>query len=328
MTTTRLLGGSSSFKEHIYRIIAKIFSLNYNEYDYGLNIKQAIKTNFVEYGIELPFKIIKIFVFYSDLTIFIMSFILILIIFIYIYGITKRNNLVLLKIKAGKIMLIGLILFACGYSAFLLTTDIAFTTTGIGNRVTIGAAIGIAIIFVGLITGISRLIKRERFRNIFFSLSIAALCFTGFLIINTISVYWVKAYQSENAALKEIKSHLPALPDSTRFMLDGICPYIGPAIVFESHWDLIGAIRIAYSNKSLEADVISNDLQITDEGFVTSIYNYKMFYPYDILIYNYLEKKTYRISNKEQALKYFNSAISNYSNTCPLAHEGHGVEIF
>jgi hypothetical protein len=245
-----------------------------------------------------------------------------------VYFLTKKYSLKLQNVKPFIIILVGLILLCCGYSVFLLTTDISFTTAGIGNRVAIGAALGVAVIYIGLIAGISSLIKSERFRNVFFSLSITALCFCGFLIINTISVYWVKAHQSENAILKEIKGQFPTLPDSTRFMLDGICPYIGPAIVFESGWDIAGALKVTYSNKSLNADVISPNMLVTEEGFESYIYNYRHFYPYEILIYNYLEKKTYGISNRKDAIRYFNSTTSNYNNTCPRGSEGHGVNIF
>ncbi len=329
VTSFRMMGSEVSFTEHLYYLFLNAIRLDYNEYDYGFNIIQSLKTAFVEYGIQLPEKLITIYNYYPDIHIFIIGIILALIIFIYLYKAVSIYNLKIFSFKTiGKMLLAGLILFFVGYSIFFTNYSIAFTPTGIANRVSIGASLGVAIILISLTTGICLLIKHDKLRNIFFSLAVTGLCVSGFIINNTISSFWVEAGQAENEILEEIKNEFPSLPDSTRFMLDGVCPYFGPAIVFESSWDLAGAMRIAYSRKDLRADVISPNLTVTEEGFTTSLYEVDYFYQYDILIYNYNEKKTFLISSMEDAIKYFESVDSNYNGNCPYGQEAHGVKIF
>lgn len=328
-TSARMMGTETSFFDHMYWLLVNTFRLDYNEYDYGLNIKQAISTNFADYGIELPLKLFTIFNNYSDVKVFFLSIVITFLIFGYLYTILRKHDHKTFNLRnAVKLILLGITLFGLGYSIFLTNYNIAFTPTGIGNRVSIGAALGIAVIWIGIVTGITGMIKYEKLRNIFFGLSVTFLCVTGIIINNTISAFWVKAYQSEKVVLAEIKNQFSSFPDSSKLMLDGVCPYEGPAIVFESNWDLAGALRILYSKRDLKADIIAPTLKVTDDGFTTTLYEVEYNYPYELLIYNYNEKKIFRISNKEDALKYFESVDSNYNGICPYGHEAHGVKIF
>jgi len=329
VTSVRMLGNETSLTEHFGWLIINIFRLDYSEYDYGFNIKQSLLTNFVEYGIQLPDKLLQVYNYYPDKIIFVAGLLLAFLIFGYLYNVAKKYDLKIFSLKtAGKLIIAGLILFFWGYSIFLTNYSIAFSTTGVANRVSIGASIGIAVVWIGVITGISVIIKQEKLRNIFFSLSVTALCVSGFIIINTISSFWIKAYETENKILEEVKKQIPDLQENARFMLDGVCPYNGPAIIFESNWDLAGALKIAYSKKTLKADIITPNLGITEDGFVTSMYGEEYFYPYDILIYNHNEKKSYRINNLEDALNYFETARTYYNGGCPEGYEAHGVKIF
>ncbi len=112
-------------------------------------------------------------------------------------------------------------------------------------------------------------------------------------------------------------------------LLDGICPYIGPAIVFESNWDLQGALMIMYRNYDLRADIVNPSLKVHEDGISTSIYGDKSRYPYQqLLIYNFAQKLTYPIINAETANRYFSQYNPDYSNGCPPSQEGLGVSIF
>ena len=329
VTTVRLLGNETSLTEHFGWLILNIFRWDYSEYEYGFNVKQSLVTNFIEYGIQLPDKLLQVYSYYPDKMILLVGLLIAFLIFILIYNVVKKYEIKFFSLRtAGKYFLAGIVLFFWGYSIFFTNYSIVFTPTGIGNRVSIGASIGIAVIWIGLIIGLSSIIRHQKFRNIFFSLSVAALCFSGFIIINTISSFWIKAYETEKNILEEIKNQIPVLQEGTRFMLDGVCPYSGPAIIFESNWDLAGALRIIYSKKDLKADIITPNLGINEEGFITSLYEEELFYKYDILIYNYNEKKFYIISNLDDAIHYFESVNTNYNDICPEGHEAHGVKIF
>ena len=324
-----MMGSDNSFLDHICGLLANTFRFDYGDYDYGFNIVQAFKINFIEYGIGLPQKLLHIYSYYPNIQVFLLSLLLTLIIFGYLFKVVKRYDFTIFKWNSFiKMISVGLIIFFWGYSIFLTNYSIAFSTTGVANRVLIGVSIGIVIIFIGLFTGISALIKNIKFRNILFSALVTFVCVSGFIINNTIASFWKEAYKVENETMDEIKNNFPYLPGKTKFILDGICPYIGPAIVFESSWDIGGALRLAYSDTTLQADVISPDLQITEEGIITSIYEVDYFYPYEILIYNFNEKKVFGISNMEEAIKYFETVDSNFNNTCPEGYETHGVKIF
>ena len=329
VTSVRMMGSDTSFFDHLSGLLANTFRLDYGDYDYGFNIVQSFKTNFIEYGIELPTKLIHIYNNYPSLPIFFIGLFLTLLIFGYLFFIVKKYDFVIFKLKSFVIMiLLGLIIFFWGYSIFLTNYSIAFSTTGVANRVTIGVAIGIAIIYIGLITSISTLIKNIKFRNIFFSSLVTFTCVSGFIITNTIADFWKDAYIFQNETMVEIKNKLPELPENTNLIIDGICPYNGPAIIFECSWDMGGALRIAYSDTTIQGDVVAPDLQVTDEGIVTSIYETDYFYPYNILIYNFNEKDVFNISNKDEAIEYFESVNSNFYNNCSESHETHGEKIF
>lgn len=51
-----------------------------------------------------------------------------------------------------------------------------------------------------------------------------------------------------------------------------MCPYRGPAIVFESNWDLAGALGVHSGDHSLRADVITHRLKVDNRGISTFLY--------------------------------------------------------
>lgn len=227
------------------------------------------------------------------------------------------------------LIVLGIFIFVLGYSIFLRSQNVINTLTGIGNRIALAGSLGVAISTVGAVGLTGYLIPTDRLRKIFFVSGIAILCTCEFIIINTIGSFWVKAYANEQEILHKIRSNMDTLPRGSTLLLDGACPYVGPAIVFESSWDLEGALRIIYKDNSLNADIIKPNLRIGEEYLSTFIYSFEEKYPYgNLFIFNSKNNLTYRLKSKEDAELYFQKRHPEYKNSCPTGVDGIGVQVF
>ena len=158
--------------------------------------------------------------------------------------------------------------------------------------------------------------------------SIAAIGGSGFLIVNVIAQFWQEAYGREQRVLAAIQRRFPTLPPHSTLLLDGVCPYAGPAVVFESNWDLKGALHTYYRDPTLKADVVTPRLSVTDAGIVTIIYGQPTTYPYDpgLFVYHAGTGEVWPLPDVASARAYFASVPS--SGRCPAAVEGVGVPLF
>jgi hypothetical protein len=225
----------------------------------------------------------------------------------------------------------GFAIFVVGYSIFLTTNQIVVASTGIGNRTNIAASIGVALIQVGGLFWLSSIFRIPSIRKNVQIAGIAMLCMISLLINSDIATYWTDAYSREKTVLAGILDDNPHLEPQSTLILDGVCPYEGPAIVFESWWDLAGALRIEYLDKSLEADVVTPFMTIEPGGLRASIYwgGLQHIHPYDNLkIYNYQDKQTYEIPDELSARRYFKSINPDFDSNCPPGEAGTGVAIY
>ncbi len=295
-------------------------------------IMGAIRVSYGDYGLNLPYVIWKIFHDYPDWKVFAVGGVLGLIVFGYLYR-TARRAKVELPNQARMLSFIiwGLVVFGLGYAIFLINTSAGNSATGLDNRVAIAAAVGVALSLVGGIGWVSTLLPSDQLRRCFFCMVVALLCTSGFLIINTIASFWIAAYRQEQEVLADIRQQFPTLPAGSTFILDGVCPYVGPAIVFESSWDLAGALLMIYRDYTLRADVVTPNLWVTENGLTKSLYWGAIVdhYPYEkLFVYHFGRKVTYQLPDAEAARLYFQTFNPDYSNGCPEGHEGHGVSIF
>ncbi|MBD2069391.1 hypothetical protein H6F93_18005 [Leptolyngbya sp. FACHB-671] len=316
MTTTRQ--GELEFKEHL----GWLFQL----------FKDAVTISYGDYGFKLPRIVGSIIYSQTNWVILILGGLVGLVVFSYLFHIVKLQNINLLNYTNGlKLTLASFFVFAAGYSIFLLTQNAQNSAAGISNRIAIASAIGVAFTFIGLIGLASSFIRTNRSRKVLFCLLIALLCSSGFIINNAIASYWADAYRQEQNILADIQQHLPSLKDDATLILDGICPYSGPAVVFESNWDLAGALRIIYKTYTLKADVVTPNLQVNEDGLTTALYYGSLVshYPYEnLLIYNIKDKLVHEITDADAAYRYFQTFNADYDNNCPKGREGHGVRIF
>lgn len=301
---------------------------------YIWNIKRvalgAVSTSYGSYGVLLPEKVIRIILDHPDLVIFSLAAIIGLAVFIYLHhthawtaatgSLTTRQWAIL----GG----VGLVTFGLGYAISLITFDIGFSPAGINNRTAIAAAVGVAVTYVAGIGIVSSLLRSERARLITFSLLTALLCASGFLIINTIASFWVKADRHQRALIESLTRH--EIPPRATVLLDSVCPYMGPGIIFETNWDVSGMLQIEF-DPSLIGDVIKPTTQVLDEGLRTILYDDVIHvYPYgeQLLVYHADQQRMYRLASKDDALRYFEVDRTIDLADCPAGIEGRGISIF
>jgi hypothetical protein len=184
---------------------------------------------------------------------------------------------------------------------------------------------------VGGIVVIGIPISRERLRDAVFAGGVAIAAGTGVLIIGTIGAFWEEAYRQEQRVLHDIRLAFPDLPPETTLILDGVCPYSGPAIVFDAGWDLAGALRIVYGDYTIRADVVTPNLTVEETGLKSSLYGGLLVneYPYRrMLLYHAGLQRHFALDDADAARRYFQAYNPTRDGNCPPGREGHGVRIF
>ena len=219
----------------------------------------------------------------------------------------------------------GLVVFVLGYAIFLTNYNVQFTTTGIANRSAIAAALGAALCIVGAIGSLASVSAAPRVARVVFAALLAGVAGCGFLIVNTLAQAWVDAYRIERRTLADIQQRLPSMPPRSTLILDGVCPYVGPAIVFESNWDLAGALQVVYHDETLAADVVTPRLVVGAEGLTTRIYGRATTYPYGTALFVFVAGRgdVVPLPDAAAARAYF--AGSAHARSCPAGMEGMGV---
>lgn len=310
-TTIRL--GSFNYPGDILYLLTSIFS-----------------THFLELGLKQPLIWWEILSKYPDPVILTTGIVIFWYMFAYLLSIFFFKKA---ELPGGtffrSLTFISMLIFLLGYAIFFTNNRVGFSPTGIDNRVAIAASIGIAFIIVSFLGWISRSLLPENIAKIVFCFTVSLICTGGFLVINFLSSFWGFAYSQGQIVLADIKTNFPNIQKDTTLILDGICPYSGPAPVFESQWDLKGALQSIYKDPTIKADVVTPRLKVKEEGIETQIYTFNSLYPYrNLYIYNFKTKSTHQINNAGEANSYFQKYNSDFNNNCPPAKAGHGVSIF
>jgi hypothetical protein len=326
--TTRLRVRAGVF-ERLTTIPAHAVALDYADYDWGLNVRKAIAVGFGDYGFRLPVVVWKS-IHYATVPSVILAAVCGLTACMYVHHVLRRRNAeVPGPVGALAFVVAGPILFLLGYATFLTTPDLELTASGIGNRTAIAAAIGVAVFWIGAIASICNLLNSDRLQIRCFSLLLGGLCATVLVIDNGIASFWVAAYTRQQEIAARIGDQFPAGPPAgSTLMLDGICPYEGPAIVFESSWDLAGMLQALYGDHTLQADVVTPALQVNADGLSTTLYAEVSHYPYNNLrIYNVSRGASVELVDAESVRRYFD-LYPDRGRRCPSGREGYGVAVF
>jgi hypothetical protein len=294
---------------------------------------QAVTVDYGELGVGLPGVAGKILRESPDPAVCTVSLIVGCLVFFYLDLVARRSDITLPGPRASLAWILGgVTVFFAGYAIFLFTRNAQISVTGIGNRVSTAATLGVALSLVGGAALAGSLLRSVRWRDLLFSVLIASLCAGGTLTINTLASFWATAYNQERAVLSEIRQRFPTLPPETTLLLDGVCPYRGPAIVFESNWDLASALRLLYRDWSLRADVVTPNLTVTEQGIATSLYygSIEALYPYNdrLFVYNRTRTTSHPLPDAESARAYFAGFNPDRDSDCPRGREGEGVPVF
>ena len=231
---------------------------------------------------------------------------------------------------------LGLVVFGLGYAIFLTNYNAFATATGIANRVAMAGSVGVALCFVAAAGLIGTLLPSPDGRRRGFAALVAVLAASGFILTTTIASFWIEAYEQEQRVLTAIYDHFPTLPQGGTVLLDGVCPCIGPAVVFESNWDLAGALLMHYRDYELQADVIARTTKLEADALTTSIYAdglgegvyTRYLYGEHVYVYDYKRDTSTTLLNVEAARLYFQTHNPDFGASCPEGRAGYGVPIF
>jgi len=213
-----------------------------------------------------------------------------------------------------RLLLLGIAAFLLGNATFLIVPSVVFTSTGMDNRVQVAAAIGVAMIFAALISlGTNALPPRRR--GITFCAVIAVISASAFARMSTIEHYWADAPALQQKVLTAARADLQSLPPNSTVILDGVCPYFGPAVVFETSWDVGGALALALA-RPVAGDAVSSRMSLNAKGLQTSMYKEPSFYPYgpELYIYNPSKHQVVQLNDAETAVRYF---ANRRPTSCP-----------
>jgi hypothetical protein len=325
--TTSRLGALSSLPVHLATNIRQAFAPAGAETDYGLNLERAGLVHFTTYGLGLPHAAWRLARAVPDAANVGVAVVVALTVLGYLRHVLGRPGAALPSLRLALVLLgAGLGVFGLGYSIFIVYGGLQLTPSGIGNRTAIAAAVGVAASLVGVIGFLTSGLPAA-WRRIAFPALVALVCGAGCAVTNSLASYWIDAYARARQVITDIERTVPALPPETTLLLDGICPYLGPAVVFESSWDLAGALAIVYGDRSLRADVVTPALEVDDDAIITRLYGTRYSYPYDrLLVYHAGRRTIDRLSDAATARRYLAATVTERA-ACPHGSEGFGVPV-
>lgn len=222
------------------------------------------------------------------------------------------------------LLLLGAAAFILGHATYLVVPSILFAPTGVANRSLVAAAIGVAIVLAALSALAARTVP-VRLRTAALAAIVSLIALFGVVRINAIARYWAEAPALQRQVLEPARRDLRALPANSTVILDGVCPYHGPAVVFETWWDVGGALSIALG-RPVKGDIVTPRMSRTAAGLETSIYQEPAIYPYGrgLYVYNPVRRSLVALDNAASAERYFRGTDRA---ECPVSFPGHGVLI-
>lgn len=327
VTIRATLGGTLDLLPVILRQLVK---WDYGPHDVGLNARKAVEIGYGDLGLALPRTAWGLADRYPGGGVIVVALAMALMVAAYL-GQAGREEAGRWPAPRGwgGLVLAGLLVFVLGYAIFVTNTQIQFSVAGVANRVAIVATIGVALALAGLI-GWLCLALPGRWRARGFGGAVALLCCCGFVVCATIGSFWGEASAQQRAILDATRRDYATLPPGATLLLDGACPYAGPAPVFESAWDYAGALSVVYGDPGARADIVTPRLTLEPAHVSTVIYGaLEKRYPYglDLLAYDYARGTTTALSDYATASAYFQRANPDRGSGCPAGQEGFGVRL-
>ena len=324
--TTVRLGAEHGLRAQVVDIARRAVRRDLDRREYGLNGVNAARVHFRDYGVLLPVNALRL-ARHAPAAVLVLTLVFGILTCAYLAATLDGSRWPVPRQWAG-LLLGGIVVFALGYAIFLTNYNVQFTTTGIANRTAIVATLGAAMGIAGGLGWLIAYVRSARARSLTFAGLVAVYAGGGFLCVNAIANYWIEADGAERRILGDIRQRFPTLAPESALILDGVCPYIGPAIVFEADWDLAGALQVMYGDSTLKANVLTPRFRLEADALSFSIYGQWTKYPYSsrLLVYTPRTGELHPITDRKAAEAYFGKALAAWS--CPPGHEGIGVEVF
>jgi hypothetical protein len=239
----------------------------------------------------------------------------------YVWWIGRRDRESLIGARQWRdCMRVGLVALVLGYAIFLTNRQVLFRSAGIDNRVNAAAALGVAAILVGGIGWIAARLTEQRGIALF-SASVGCIVASGVFIIATLGSFWTSAADEQHAILSSFQRTASTLPPSSTVVLDGVCPEIGPAVVFADQWDLRGALALAYHDPSIAADAATEALRAgprrleLDMTFLGARSTRTYAYGPHLFVYDFPRRTLHVLHDRNEAAGYVSSERPSFS--CP-----------
>ncbi len=321
------LGGLSNEPQRIEKILTGLLRTDAVDGDYGLNIPRALAVNFGDHVLRLPAHAWALRGRVPGPALPVATIVLALAAAGYLRFVGRRERWVPghWAVLAGA----GFVVFALGYAIFLTNSAIQITPTGVGNRTSLAAGLGLAMVVAGALGWLVSALPLGTWRGPVFATVLAVYLSCGAFTTVALGSYWGESYPRQQAVIADIRAHLPDLAPKSTIFLGGVCPYVGPAIVFESSWDLAFALRIAYDDRTISADVVSPSFTAGPSAISTFLYDEEYDWPYgpNTLLYDYRSKRVVPLVDQAATLEALR-AMRLPSPDCPPSKEGIGVRVF
>ncbi|MBK9715238.1 MAG: hypothetical protein IPO81_28710 [Kouleothrix sp.] len=304
-----------------YKVLVTVrvnVAIDYASHVAGL-VAGALRVNYGTYGVGLPYIAWWILRNAPSWPTIALAAATGLAIFLYLARVAGRNDA---ELPGRRIWLalgaLGLAVFGLGYAIFLVNADVWFTSTSLGNRIGIAAALGVAISFVAALGWAGALLPAP-FRWRALCLLVAALCASGFLITNTLGSFWGVAALRQQAIVRDIRQRLPTLAPGSAVIVDGACLEHGGAYLFTGGRDVAALLAIAYGDPSLQGTAVIEPARVTADGLAISTFRRERSYPYgeNLLIYNAAWKQVERLTDAAAARGYFQRSGFDPARDCP-----------
>lgn len=293
-------------------------------------VHQAVFIDFYQLGIAYPRVFFKALVYHFDFSVFAAAVAIGLLVFFFLRWSIASQLETISQITWKRVIAAGFAVFILGYTIFFSTDQVSFHKTGVANRTSIAAALGIALCFLG-IAGYFSTKLAPRLRIPAFSFLVSLICASGALINDTLAQYWVQGYEEERVVIQKIANHHFSMNLGGSFLVDGICPYIGPAPILESWWEVSGIAQLLFHRPDLNGDAISSRIRWTRDALITDIYGEEKSYPYGsrFVLYNVALDRMFVIHNSAEMERYRKDSakFSAMNMGCP-GYPGEGVPVF
>lgn len=227
----------------------------------------AVKVNFGTYFVGVPYVLWWILANRFDVIVAAIALVAGGLTFFYLRRVARAEIDLRGRFGWWRVVAAGLLMFVLGYVIFLTNPEGAFSSASIDNRINIAAALGVAIALVGAAGWVSELVGRRYLRDdVTYCALVGVYVALGSFILSTLGGFWATSYQRQQAVLDRIEERLPHPSPGTGIILDGVCPGIGPGVVFGSRGDFTSALKTRFHDFSLRGGLTTVGYEIVIES--------------------------------------------------------------